>query len=160
MLEFRQFDSVEQMNSELVAKWNSIVGGNDTVFILGDVSFADKNTTVELLSRLRGNIHLIAGNHDKQTRRLDIFQSVQDYAEITVNDQFIVMSHYPLLTWNKSHYGSWNLHGHSHGNINDMNKDTTRIDVGVDSFDYKPVPFTLLKEIMDKREYKAVDHHR
>ena len=39
-----------------------------------------------------------------------------------------------MVTWNRKHYGSVNVHGHCHGNIDDFNEasDDLRVDVGID----------------------------
>lgn len=40
--------------------------------------------------------------------------NICDYKELKYNKQFFVMSHYPMLTWNKKHFGSIHLYGHVH----------------------------------------------
>ncbi len=46
--------------------WNAIVKPEDHVFILGDISCYDTKTTVNILKNLKGQKHLILGNHDYQ----------------------------------------------------------------------------------------------
>ena len=83
------------------------------------------------------------------------------YHEITVNHQFIVLSHYAFQVWNESHHGSWCLCGHSHGSL-----PTTRIesdygkilDLGWD-LHHKPLSFNEVKAIMDRKPIQKVDHH-
>ncbi len=59
----RPYISVEEMNEDMILKWNSIVRPEDTVYILGDFSLAFR--PVELYSkRLMGTKYLIPGNHD------------------------------------------------------------------------------------------------
>jgi len=43
--------------------------------------------------------------------------------------QLIVLCHYSLRVWDRSHYGSWHLYGHSHGNLPPLENS---LDVGVD----------------------------
>lgn len=54
------FDSVEQMDYELVKRWNSVVGKNDTVYHIGD--FGD----YEFVKQLNGNVVLIMGNYEER----------------------------------------------------------------------------------------------
>lgn len=59
----RPFESVDQMNEEMVRRWNEVVGDEDTVYYLGDFSLAKQ--AVELFARrLNGEKHFIMGNHD------------------------------------------------------------------------------------------------
>lgn len=59
----RPYETVEQMNIDLVQKWNSVVGHEDIVYYLGDFSLAFR--PVEIFSRqLNGHKKLIPGNHD------------------------------------------------------------------------------------------------
>ena len=53
------FHDVNEMNGEMIKRWNSVVSKKDTVYHLGD--FGD----FEFVKRLNGNVILILGNHDK-----------------------------------------------------------------------------------------------
>lgn len=156
----RPFRDTQEMDEAMISNWNSVVSQKDEVWHLGDFAFATDDRVVSIIKRLNGTINFIKGNHDKTTwRKRNLFNSAQDYKEIEFDGQKIVMCHYPLLSWNKGHRGSWMLHGHCHGSINYLNVDTKRIDVGVDNFDYTPVSFQEVKVLMDTKNYKEVDHH-
>lgn len=59
----RPYLTVEEMNEDLVKRWNSVVKPEDTVFVLGDFSLAFR--PVEIYSfRLNGTRKLQPGNHD------------------------------------------------------------------------------------------------
>ena len=47
--------------------------------------------------------------------------------------------------------GSWQLHGHSHQRLREY-EHVLRLDVGVDGFGYKPVPWSTIVKIMAKKE--------
>ena len=109
----------------------------------------------------------------KKKAFLDCWASAQDYRELTVTRLSddgvemtftIVLSHYPFLTWNKSHHGSWNLHGHSHGSLITSRPDSghpaRRLDVGVDVWGFAPVSLDKLIDVMQDRAGETVDHHR
>lgn len=158
----RPFDDIIEMRETFVTNYNSAVQPNDTVYHLGDFAFLKVDEAVKILKRLNGNKYLIFGNHDKRLRKEPDFLKhwgwTKDLAEITVNEQKIVLCHYAMLTWNGSHRGSWNLHGHSHGSLPE-DKFTKRLDVGVDCHSYYPISFNEVKITMDKKEFKPVDHH-
>ncbi len=163
----RPFVDMIEMNNALINNFNAVVKPEDTVWWFGDVSFANEESTEKIFKRMNGIWHLIYGNHDKVIRKSEklqsYFKSIQEYKEIDVNHNgrgyHLVMCHFPLLTWNRAHHGSIMLHGHCHGNINHLNKDTRRLDVGVDVHNYYPASIAQVIKIMDDRQYQIVDHH-
>lgn len=167
--EMKEF--LDNMNHSIVTTWNETVPKNATIFILGDLSFSSFELTCKLLSKLNGNKILVLGNHDdpKMYARPDIkkyFSVICDFADIKVHDntvpdesgyQYIMSSHYPMIVWNKSHYGSWMLHGHCHGNLK-FQDNARRLDVGWDVFQ-RPVKYEELRELMKNRGNVNYDHH-
>ena len=157
----RPFDSLEEMDAELVRRWNAKVGEKDTVYHLGDVSFHKKPEAAKLLWSLNGNIILIAGNHDEKLLKHTWFNSrfleIHSILERKVNDQRIVFCHYAIEAWNKQHYGSWHVHGHSHGSLKSFGK---RLDVGTDCFGYSPASFDEVKALMDAKPIESHDYHQ
>lgn len=134
-----------RLNDEAVIKrWNSKVKKTDMVYIIGDFSFASPDDTKKILGRLNGKKFLISGNHDKSSEHLNgYFEQIVQIKEINFKrknydfleeDFSIICCHYPMVTWNRKHYGSVNVHGHCHGNIDEYNEksDDLRVDVGLD----------------------------
>lgn len=159
----RPYSNVDEMNEALIENWNRVVGKSDSVYVLGDFAFVRPPEAVRFAQRLNGAQKLlIFGNHDKRLRDNKPFMQEwvwgKDYAEITIGDQKIIMSHYPFLTWAKSHYGSWDLHGHCHNSLK-PDPHARRVDVGVDAWNYAPVSFDEIKTVMDSKDFKPVDHH-
>lgn len=64
----RPFTDTEQMNSELIKRWNSVVAPEDTVYHLGDIYLGPADRAYSLLSALNGRIILIRGNHDRHSK--------------------------------------------------------------------------------------------
>lgn len=64
-VEFRPFDSVEQMDDALVALWNEIVAPGDEVWILGDLAMRPHDESLPHVARLHGRKVLVPGNHDE-----------------------------------------------------------------------------------------------
>src|SRR6201993_4884685 len=77
----RPFASVAAMNEGLVERWNEVVRPDDVVWHLGDFAIRQRPQVVaDLLARLNGRKHLLAGNNDPPaTRELDRWESVQPY---------------------------------------------------------------------------------
>lgn len=157
------------MNEAIISNYNAVVGPDDIVYHLGDFAFEKDRSRLEwMLGRLNGSKHLIWGNHDnllKSVKWKDHFYTAADLRMITVPaesnngiDQEIVMCHYAMRVWNKSHYGSWMLHGHSHGTLPDDPK-ILSCDVGVDCWNFTPVSMEQLGERMKKKLWVPIDHH-
>ena len=164
----RPFQTVEEMDEELIKRWNEVVPKGGIVFHLGDLLMTANLDYLRLLvSRLNGTIHLVYGNHDYQNR-LDREVAKQvfgyrgyDVVELTVFDNkepqghiSLFMSHYPHLFW---HSGSYHLHGHVHGGpISTANEvvpfHPLRYDVGVDNNDFYPISYNQLIEIYEQRK--------
>jgi calcineurin-like phosphoesterase family protein len=155
----RPFSTIEEMNARLITNWNSKIGVGDTVYHLGDFSFGDLESAQNIFDQLNGNIHLIKGNHDQKSVHIRGWKSINDYLELKIGKQFIVLSHYAMRVWNRSHYGAWMLYGHSHGSLPD-DPAALSIDVGVDCHSYTPVSMTDIDGIMKKKTWKPADHHR
>lgn len=159
----RPFSNVEEMDRTIVNRWNNSVPEDGEVYLLGDVSFHKGGIIDKYLWQLNGTLHLLLGNHDKSLLRRPAtkarFASVQEYLELTVLDnprQKIVLCHFPFRSWNKMHYGTWNLHGHSHGTLNPQG---LQLDVGVDTHNFAPYSYNQIKEIMSRRKIELVDYH-
>jgi calcineurin-like phosphoesterase family protein len=157
----RPFASMEEMDEEMIRRWNAVVAKGDTVYHLGDFSLAkDHKAIPRYLERLNGQVHLIYGNHDaKRLQFLKGFTDVKSYKEIKVGEQKIILCHYAFKVWNKSHYGSWNLHGHSHGSL-PRDYQRKQLDVGVDCWAYAPISYEEVAKEMEKHVFTPVDHHR
>jgi len=159
----RPFGTVQEMNESLVRNWNACVRPGDRVYVLGDLSFQKPEGAAKTLARLMGQIYLVKGNHDRD-KILEAcegrFVWVKDYFELKYEEQKMILCHYPFLTWRGSHKGAWNLHGHCHGSLQpEVNRYARRLDVGVDVHNYRPIEFTEIREILNQREFKPVDHH-
>jgi len=161
----RPFKSISEMNEEIIKRHNEKVSNEDIVYNLGDFAFCDANKASNFARQLNGTIYLLKGNHDKR-RNKPISHNIKHldhYYELKVDDgtkrgQLIVLCHYAFRVWNKSHRGAYHLYGHSHGSLSD-DKNALSFDVGVDCHNFYPVSFKEVQAIMNKKEYKPIDHH-
>jgi calcineurin-like phosphoesterase family protein len=166
----RPFKSMEDMNEGLVQRWNEVVKPQDEIYHLGDFSFGKVPETEEILKRLNGHKFLVLGNHDHIFRKgsakaelLKYFEKVDNYLEVDHIDYYgnkvkINLCHYPMMSFNRQHRGSWMLHGHCHGNLRYPFESRIQ-DVGVDVWDYRPVSVGTLENIMKAITPVYLDHH-
>ena len=135
----RPFSSVEEMDQELIRRWNEVVGEEDVVYHLGDFTLSNKRRASYYLSQLRGQIKMLSYPWHHDCRWIGKVQGIE-YLPPIVIVQDITLCHFPMAAWNKSHYGALHYHGHSHGKMTPMKN---RIDVGVDCHNFYPVNIIL-----------------
>lgn len=168
----RPFASVGEMNEKIIQNINKVVGREDYFYFLGDFAFTkDLEQFVSLRQRINCyNMFCVLGNHDKLIRRYQreleesSFNWIEDYQEIEIESIKVVLCHYAMKVWNKCHYGSYHLYGHSHGSLPD-DPNMRSIDVGVDTClfgheRFTPYSWEEIKTIMSQKEFKPKDHHR
>lgn len=157
----RPWDSVAEMDEEMVKRWNETVGPNDKVYHLGDVVINRKALTI--LDRLNGDKVLIKGNHDifKLTDYTKYFRDVRGYHVMNG----CVLSHIPVHKDSIARFGT-NIHGHLHANrvrkpcgvdaktgeiLYSTDIDVDYFCVSVEHTDYRPISFEdVLQQIKDQ----------
>lgn len=166
----RPWTDEKEMCEGLINNWNSWVGENDIVFVLGDTLwFNDSRGIKKVLDRLKGKtIYMLPGNHDdfnhyhrvdtsSETGRVVLCKDILVLWLQEANNnkiQEIWMSHYPMMTWPHREKGAWQLFGHIHskpgkreGVDQDLPLHWNQCDVGTDHWDYRPVNYTELKDL-------------
>lgn len=176
----RPYRDVQAMNLGMITSWNSVVHKTkDTVWHLGDFTLGDMEDFYNVINMLNGRINIVPGGHD--WRWMKEWQNVPPGWKIpgTANAYLypplhslelkrkgerplpIVLCHYPMASWDRSHYGSLQLYGHVHNTIKDKSraissidvqlppgqKAGVRINVCVDVWDFYPVPLDILLDI-------------
>jgi calcineurin-like phosphoesterase family protein len=155
----RPFAHVDEMDEIMAQRWNDRVKDGDLVYHLGDFAFADHSL---YLRRLRGQKHLNPGNHDHSNRikpavKQNLWATVTPLNHVKVGDINVVLCHYGLRVWNKSHHGAMHFYGHSHGNLPG---DSQSCDVGVDCWGFRPVSLDEIVERLKTLPTRGyVDHH-
>ena len=74
----RPFVDVAEMEQALISNWNSRVGRDDTVYILGDFIWGKEPEWRRLVPLFAGNKVLIRGNHDLKSMSRDVRNLFQD----------------------------------------------------------------------------------
>ena len=150
----RPFDYVEDMNEHIISQWNRVVKPKDIIYHLGNFSTGSKNQTKQILNRLNGRINLIVGSEDSNSNVLSMrnkLASCNYRLEITVNHYLLTLNHYPQRRWNNDHQtNSFMLHGFT-GHTLPPEFGKLTLDVGVDGFDFTPLHFDRVVEIMDQK---------
>lgn len=149
----RPFKSVDEMDSTMIKRWNKKVKPEDTVYILGDVAFCNVHTVISIFNKLNGRIKFLPGNHDAALMKKDEFHLIfheilPPIYEFKIQDEHVVLCHYPMESWNRSYHGAIHLHGHTHGTVPFNNK-KKRLDVGVDVHNFEPITWDEVKAYMD-----------
>lgn len=128
------FTTVEEMNESIIEDWNNKVTNDDIVYHLGDFAFTNVTTATNIVNRLKGKIILIKGNHDHKLIRSpefsNCFTKISQYYELKLDNRFIILCHYPILSWNGKEHNSLHFHGHTHGTIKYADN---AFDVGLDN---------------------------
>lgn len=112
----RPFKDVDEMNSQLIERWNSVVENGDLVYILGDMFWCKAATAIPVLDELNGQKILIKGNHDRfhDTNFAKRFAVIKEYDEVDDEGRNVVVSHYPMPCFKNHFYGWYHLYGHVH----------------------------------------------
>ena len=161
----RGYNSIDEMNYDLIKKHNSLVKPDDDVYVLGDCCLGgqgslDKNRY--LMEQFNGKLHIVYGNHCTPFRR-EMYNKLPNLVEanwaivLDYKKYHFYMSHFPTLTGNLEKESlkqmTLNLYGHTHQNSNFYEDRPYMYHVGVDSHDGYPVSLDkIIKEMNDKVE--------
>jgi calcineurin-like phosphoesterase family protein len=143
--ENRPFENVNQMDEEMICRWNATVDTEDTVYILGD--FGAVGYEGDVISRLNGKKILVKGNHDTKSNeeyRSFGFSEVYDFPIII--EGFWILSHDALYVNENMPYA--NLFGHVHNSPIFKDYSKQHFCVCVERIDYSPILFDKIKAIV------------
>jgi calcineurin-like phosphoesterase family protein len=149
----RPFSSVQQMDDMILSNLDASIRPGDTLYFLGDLSFGldGAKQFLDIIKNRKTNLVFIKGNHDK-SQVLSYLKSndilILALTTIYLNDHPVILCHYSMRVWDRSHFNSWQLYAHSHGTLPPEGK---QHDVGVDANDFFPVSGTQIIEIMESR---------
>jgi calcineurin-like phosphoesterase family protein len=105
----RPWTDPDEMDEEMVRRWNDRVRPNDKVYHLGDVVI--NRRALKTVSRLNGDKVLIRGNHDifRDDEYREYFRELRAYHVMNG----MILSHIPLHEASLGRFGV-NIHGHLH----------------------------------------------
>jgi len=141
----RPFSSIQEHDEELIKNHNEVVGKQDIIIHAGDFTLINNKERVykDYINRLKGNHVFLRGSHDYWLPK-----STQSIFEKEIDGHFIVVCHYAMRVWARSHWNSFMVYGHSHGKLEPVGK---QHDIGVDNNNFYPVSFEQVIEIMKTR---------
>jgi calcineurin-like phosphoesterase family protein len=179
----RGYNSSFEHDEGLILNWNKKACASTIGFLLGDTIFghnADERL-ISLFNRLDfKQLYIMSGNHQAGYKQLietvggNIFlpfglehkevHFVPNYLETSINGQSIIMSHYPILSWNGAGKGAYHIFSHVHGNLNRSELGRLYLKTGLNyevSVENCPSPITFgeLRAEMRKRVQSSPDHH-
>lgn len=151
--ESRPFNNVEEMNKQLIALWNSTVGKDDLVYILGDFTLSRRMDVIKnLVNALNGRKILIMGNHDTRKPKdyIECGFEVATRKPMMVEPGVILM-HEPfnealLIAPNYIYF-----FGHVHSKPSIMDDFSNCMCVSVERIDYKPIDLDEFIRKINKR---------
>jgi len=157
----RPFSSVEEMDADLIRRWNAIVKPDDVVYHLGDFAFSKPIEITRILSLLSGTKLLVLGNHDRRHtvtkwQKMGFTHVLGWDHMVKIGGLEFHLSHFPYKRFyddgrDFSHHqieddGLPLLHGHVHCA---WKKNKNMINVGVDQWAYAPVSENEILKIME-----------
>lgn len=162
----RPFSSVEEMDAVMIERWNKVVKPEDTTYHLGDFTLGDYKMFENHIEKLNGHIKIIPGGHDFRWSNatcehynIEILQPLYSLS-LSTGKRYplvIVLCHYAMRVWDRSHFGSLHLYGHSHGNLAGHGKS---MDVGVDTNNFYPYSLEEIVEKLSRLESIEQPHRR
>jgi len=167
----RPWDNPEEMDNELVRRFNERVGPNDKCYFLGDVAINRRGLRV--LDRINcKDLVLIKGNHDifKLEDYLQYFRDVRGYHVMNG----LILSHIPVHPESLARFGC-SIHGHLHANrvmkargvdaktgevLYGNEIDPRYFNVSVEQIDFAPILFEdVLRRIRDQGGHVGFREH-
>lgn len=165
----RGFESIDEMNTEIVRRWNERVMPDDDVYILGDLTLGNVEEGLRLIAKLNGYLHIIRGNHDTDTKserymELPNVVSVEFATIYRYKKAIFWLSHYPTITANYDDDKPWAQHlvclfGHTHQIspfyeiIKHAGENPYMYNVGMDAHNCTPIPIEeIIENIRNKKQ--------
>lgn len=143
-MQLKSENDIDGHDNYIINMLKSTLHKEDTLYILGDMMFGNREDAISLLSQIKCNKFFINGNHDKAFNQLDNYFKWKGDIKITSfskdlypfleQDFEVCMCHYPMKSWPSKSYGTMELYGHVHANslfIDDG--DDLCLNVGIDN---------------------------
>lgn len=155
----RPYDNTDEMTETLVKNYQECIKENDVCIWGGDIAFMSTNKANEILDQCPGYKILIIGNHDFERRKKCLKKYRVDEVHLVLNISYkeldLAFTHYPV----KMNESMINVHGHIHNNTDGEFSDSLmNINISVEVLDYKPLNFTDLIELANRRKTSYEEH--
>lgn len=173
VVEWRPFSTIEEHDNELINRWNSVVSSKDHIFHIGDFALCSAEKIKRLVPLLKGNIILIRGNHDRNSKfYYDLgFKDVYDVKPMKINETEVTLCHYPYFLGSRDYqendwirrnfrlfnFGTPLIHGHTHS-LNPISGNS--INVCVDAWDFYPASEDKIVNILRENEKENINDRK
>ena len=159
----RPFENAKEGDAVMLERWNSVVGVDDKVYVLGDVAFTSESLSI--LKKCNGKKILIQGNHDNLsvTEYMKYFKDIRSSHKLDGE----ILSHIPIhldSLWREKKNKNWlNIHAHLHQKyvtlppnpiqmINGMRSEDPRyFSVCVERIGYKPISIDEIRNLTNPK---------
>ena len=93
----RPWETAEEMDMEIIRRWNRKVRKEDHVYVLGDFAYRNRTSIADYTNQMNGHIHLI--------RMVIMADGVKCR---------LILCHYFIPFYNGARHMAFMLHGHTH----------------------------------------------
>lgn len=165
----RPFQNLEEMDRELIRRWNSVVGLEDTMLHLGDLALGQREYSIGLTAELNGRKLIVPGNHDvfwshyrasAKNKALNLelleragWEVLPEQFTARLDDREVLISHFPYEgdSHGEDRYAELRpvdtglplIHGHTHDT--DHGARGLSFHVGTDAHEFTPVPMSDIR---------------
>lgn len=175
----RGFKSVDEHTEGLINRWNYKITPDSVAFHLGDFIFGFNSIDnfKSIVQRLNfKELYIMPGNHNSGWKQVFEEQKgniwyinsnkrvifIPNYLEVVAGNNFLVLSHYPILSFNSQAKGAICLYGHVHGNlakneIGQLYKQARTLEVTVENAAF-PLSLREVQKAVGN-EIVSFDHH-
>jgi len=169
----RDFRTIDEHDQALIKMATQTLKAGDNLYYGGDWALCPISKAEGYMAALAStgaNLFFIKGNHDKK----DIIRLYQKYGTFLGEqkcvkiqhegqDYPIVLNHFAMRIWDRSHHGIYHLYGHSHDNL-EREPWGRSMDCGIMTAlrlkgSYSLFSFPEIHKILEKRTIKIIDHH-
>lgn len=162
--ENRPFKHIDEHDTTLIKNFNAMVGPLDRVIWVGDCFLTAKERAKSIMEQLNGVHVVVRGNHDHTATQMMAlgFHYACERMQIKIAGHDVLICHYPykteIDTEHETKYehlrpkneGLWLIHGHIHSK--GWKFKDKMINVGVDVWDFKPIPLRFFETYIQKKE--------
>jgi len=142
------FQSSEEMEDEIIDKWNEKIKPNDIVYHLGNFSW-DPISGESAMAHLHGKIHFIGGSYDKHMSDLSLIKlgrhvllsPIVEFPKLN-----LVLSHWPLSNWANKEGGAIHVYGGDK-----IETIENRFCSNISNWNFTPIDYEFLKELTNTK---------
>jgi calcineurin-like phosphoesterase family protein len=138
------FETVEDMEDQIIDNWNSKVKPTDIVYHLGNFGW-DPISSESAIIHLNGKIFFVGGTYDKHLSEVSLIKGgkhvlLPPIAEIPKINA--VFSHWALQNWANKDEGSIHIHGGTK-----LDQIPNRFCANIKNWNWSPIDFEFIKDI-------------